>query len=184
MIGTLLPLAAISGTGKAVLIVVAATFILWSLVTALSIPKRDPGFPRNMGMFLTISAVLFVAQMTAVVWVTGTQEVEETAQEAGGGETTPEETTPGETTTTEETTGGDAEAGKAIFTENCAACHTLADAGATGSVGPDLDAAKPALDLVLDRVTNGKGGMPSFKGQLSEEQIQDVSAYVASAAGA
>ncbi|MDQ3875074.1 MAG: c-type cytochrome, partial [Actinomycetota bacterium] len=38
-------------------------------------------------------------------------------------------------------------------------------------------------DLVVDRVTNGKGAMPSFKDQLSEKQIQDVAAYVSSAAG-
>ena len=37
--------------------------------------------------------------------------------------------------------GGGAAAGKAVFTStegNCAACHTLADAGATGQTGPDL----------------------------------------------
>jgi mono/diheme cytochrome c family protein len=37
---------------------------------------------------------------------------------------------------------------------------------------------------VVDRVTNGKGVMPSFKGQLSEKQIEDVAAYVSSVAGA
>ena len=35
--------------------------------------------------------------------------------------------------------------GKAIFASaGCAGCHTLADAGATGTVGPSLDAAKPS----------------------------------------
>jgi cytochrome c oxidase subunit 2 len=32
-----------------------------------------------------------------------------------------------------------AEDGKALFTDNCGSCHTLADAGASGSIGPDLD---------------------------------------------
>jgi mono/diheme cytochrome c family protein len=32
-------------------------------------------------------------------------------------------------------------------------------------------------------VTNGKGAMPSFKGQLTDTQIQDVAAYVSSVAG-
>jgi mono/diheme cytochrome c family protein len=36
---------------------------------------------------------------------------------------------------------------------------------------------------VIDRVTNGQGGMPSFKGQLSEAQIQAVADYVSSNAG-
>jgi mono/diheme cytochrome c family protein len=35
----------------------------------------------------------------------------------------------------------------------------------------------------VERVTNGMGGMPSFADTLSEEQIQDVAAYVSSAAG-
>ena len=48
---------------------------------------------------------------------------------------------------------------------------------------PNLDEAKPPYDLVVDRVTNGKGVMPPFKGQLSEQQIQDVAAYVSSVAG-
>ena len=60
----------------------------------------------------------------------------------------------------------------------CVSCHTLEAAGASGTVGPNLDEAKPDHDLVVDRVTNGKGVMPSFKGQLSEKQIQDVAAYV------
>ncbi len=48
----------------------------------------------------------------------------------------------------------------------------LADAGASGTVGPDLDEVKPSEELVSDRVTNGLGAMPSFKGQLSEEEIK------------
>ena len=61
----------------------------------------------------------------------------------------------------------------------CGGCHTLEAAGATGTVGPNLDEAKPEQALVIDRVTHGKGVMPSFAGQLSEKQIQDVAAYVA-----
>src|SRR5581483_10130703 len=77
---------------------------------------------------------------------------------------------------------GDATAGKQVFeTAGCKSCHTLKDAGATGTVGPNLDEAKPPLDLVVDRVTNGKGVMPSFSGQLSEKQIADVAAYVVKA---
>ena len=73
--------------------------------------------------------------------------------------------------------------GKMIFTQTCASCHTLADAGTTGTVGPNLDAAKPSQALVVDRVTNGQGAMPSFKDSLDEEQIQAVAEYVSSAAG-
>jgi cytochrome c6 len=74
--------------------------------------------------------------------------------------------------------------GKQIFqTAGCANCHTLADAGSTGTVGPNLDQAKPPKSLVIDRVTNGKGVMPSFKSQLSAQQIQAVAQYVSSVAG-
>jgi mono/diheme cytochrome c family protein len=77
---------------------------------------------------------------------------------------------------------GDPVAGKQVFeTAGCKGCHTLKDAGATGNVGPNLDQAKPPLDLVVDRVTNGKGVMPSFGGQLSAKQIADVAAYVVKA---
>jgi cbb3-type cytochrome c oxidase subunit III len=80
--------------------------------------------------------------------------------------------------------GGGETNGKAIFASaGCTGCHTLADAGSTGTVGPNLDQAKPSKELVVDRVTNGQGGMPSFKGQLSEAQIQAVADYVSSVAG-
>ncbi len=71
-------------------------------------------------------------------------------------------------------------AGKAVFTSaGCSGCHTLAAAGATGTVGPNLDQSKPALSLVLQRVRNGRGAMPPFKGQLTDTQIRDVAAFVA-----
>ena len=111
---------------------------------------------------------------------TGTETGGET--ETGGGTTD----TGGETETGggEGGGGGNAEAGKAVFTSaGCVSCHTLADAGATGTVGPNLDEAKPDEALVVDRVTNGAGAMPAFKGQLTEQQINDVAAYVSSVAG-
>src|SRR4051812_12165294 len=78
---------------------------------------------------------------------------------------------------------GDATAGKVVFTSNCSACHTLADANAKGNVGPNLDELKPEIGTVAHQVANGGGGMPAFKDQLSAKQIQDVAAYVSSVAG-
>lgn len=79
---------------------------------------------------------------------------------------------------------GDATAGKATFASaGCTACHTLKDAGATGTVGPNLDDAKPAFELVVQRVTLGKGVMPPFKGKLKDQQIADVAQYVSTVAG-
>ena len=74
---------------------------------------------------------------------------------------------------------GDPAAGKQIFMEQgCTSCHTLEAANATGNVGPNLDDKKPAYDLIIERVTNGKAPMPAFKDTLSETQIQDVAAFV------
>ena len=78
---------------------------------------------------------------------------------------------------------GQAADGKSIFTTNCGSCHTLADAGTTGTVGPNLDQSKPSKSLAVDRVTSGKGAMPPFKGTLSDAQIQAVADYVSSSAG-
>jgi mono/diheme cytochrome c family protein len=79
---------------------------------------------------------------------------------------------------------GDATAGKKVFASaGCVGCHTLADANAHGTVGPNLDQAKPPLSLAVQRVTKGAGAMPSFKGQLSDKQIADVTAYVVKATG-
>ena len=74
--------------------------------------------------------------------------------------------------------------GMSIFTANCGSCHTLADAGTNGAVGPNLDQARPPKPLVVDRVTNGQGAMPAFKDSLDPQQIEAVSEYVATAAGA
>jgi mono/diheme cytochrome c family protein len=83
--------------------------------------------------------------------------------------------------------GADADAtdGRTIFTSTagCGSCHTLAAAGTSGTVGPNLDESKPSLELAVDRVTNGRGAMPAFKDQLTEEQIQAVAKYVADNAG-
>ena len=79
---------------------------------------------------------------------------------------------------------GDAGAGKGLFTSaGCTACHTLADAGANGTVGPNLDDVKPPFELVVQRVTLGKGVMPSFKDKLKAQEIADVAQYVSSVAG-
>ena len=84
-------LAEITSLGKTVLLVVAITFMVWALYTAMIVPKKHPDFPRDLNLYIVITAALFVAQMGAVFWVTGTQEVEHEAAgevEGGGEETT------------------------------------------------------------------------------------------------
>ena len=188
------------------LVVVAGSFIVFALVMALVIPRSRPEFPgKRLPIFLAVCGVFFLAQMTAVLVLaevgeadepaheettTGAEPTAPTPTETTGTETTATETTATETTGTETTTTepttppqGDPVAGKEVFlgTSGCAGCHTLADAGSTGTIGPNLDGLKPSHDAVVAQVTNGGGGMPAFGDSLSEEQIQDVAAYVSSA---
>ena len=79
---------------------------------------------------------------------------------------------------------GNAEAGKQVFeTAGCKGCHTLEAAGASGTVGPNLDELKPPKAIVQKQVENGGGGMPAFKDTLTPEQISAVATFVASSAG-
>ncbi len=75
-------------------------------------------------------------------------------------------------------TAGDTAAGATVFADNCAGCHGVDGTGGNG--GPDLTSIPSAKEAasVMKQVENGGGGMPAFKGQLSEKQIQDVTAYV------
>lgn len=87
---------------------------------------------------------------------------------------------------TQRAAGGDITAteGKEIFAQaGCGSCHTLSDAGTNGTIGPNLDQAKPGVELAVNRVTNGSGVMPSFRDRLSRDQIRAVAEYVARAAG-
>lgn len=169
------------------LLSVAAVFIAFALIVALVIPRARPDFPaKRLGVFVAVCIALFVVQMGAVLALAELGEHDE--PEAAETETTGTDTTETETTETETNGAAGSEAvGREIFTSvaqpSCATCHTLADAGATGTVGPNLDATQPSLDLVVDRVTNGLGGMPSFSGSLSEEEIQEVATYVSAVAG-
>jgi mono/diheme cytochrome c family protein len=110
----------------------------------------------------------------------------------GGDEATPTPETVVGTIETETTEGssdlpaldleGDPAAGKELFASNgCGGCHTLADAGSSGNVGPNLDDAQPDYELVVTRVTEGQGAMPAFGDQLEPQQIADVSQYVVDA---
>jgi mono/diheme cytochrome c family protein len=79
--------------------------------------------------------------------------------------------------------GGETTDGRALFTQNCGSCHVLAAAGTSGTTGPSLDATKPDLESTIRQVRNGGGGMPPFEGQLTDEQIEAVSQFVADNAG-
>ena len=70
--------------------------------------------------------------------------------------------------------------GKEVFlgAGNCAACHTLSDAGSNAMVGPNLNEIRPDIQRTLMAVKNGIGVMPAMEGILSEEEIEAVAHYV------
>ena len=178
-------------TGHAViLLVVAGVFILFALVSSFVIPRRNPNFPGNSVGVYSAVAILFLIAMIATVIAFG-KEKKHAESSSTAGTTTTQTSTPASTsststisTTTGAGTTGDPVAGKKVFTSaGCSGCHTLKDAGATGNIGPNLDDLKPSEAAVQHQVEVGGGAMPAFKGQLSATQIQDVAAYVSSAAG-
>jgi cbb3-type cytochrome c oxidase subunit III len=82
--------------------------------------------------------------------------------------------------------GGGTAAGndpKALFQANCASCHTLAAAGATGTIGPNLDQLRVPEPRIEQQIRNGGAVMPAFKGKLTDAQIKAVAKYVSSVAG-
>jgi mono/diheme cytochrome c family protein len=79
--------------------------------------------------------------------------------------------------------GAGAGGGEEVFTSNCGSCHTLAAAGTTGQVGPNLDELKPDEKTVQTQVETGGDKMPSFKGTLSPAEIKSVATFVSKSAG-
>jgi mono/diheme cytochrome c family protein len=132
------------------------------------------------------TAVLLALCALLLAGCGGGEEAAPTAETVQG--TLPADTS-GEAETGAETGGdgegeGDPEAGAEIYASaGCGGCHALDDAGSSGNIGPDLDDSKPDHALVVDRVTNGEGAMPPFAGQLTDEEIDNVAAYVSSVAG-
>lgn len=149
---------------------VAAAFILFALFSSFVAPLRDRNFPGRRGLpyFVAVSAVLFASMMFAIVALAKEEEEEAHAEEPPAAETQPGEEA-----------RGDPEAGRAVFASaGCGGCHALQAAGSSGTIGPSLDETTLGYEAVVRQVTNGGGGMPPFGDQLSEKQIEDVSAFV------
>ena len=72
------------------------------------------------------------------------------------------------------------EIGKDVFLNKavCSTCHTLADAGSSSNIGPNLNEIRPNKMRVINTVTNGIGVMPSYEGELTSEEIEAVAHYV------
>jgi mono/diheme cytochrome c family protein len=180
--------------------VFTAVLVVFSLVVALVIPRRDPGFPgRQLRFFIVLSALL-IAGMLGAVEVLGESHDFGAAHGETGAATEGAPTATGETPTTGETGGtgeqpqGNPQAGEEIFTSvadpACDTCHTLQAAGASGTLGPNLDdvlADKDAAFIhqsIVDPNAEIASGfqadlMPQDYGdQLTEQQLNDLVAFL------
>lgn len=159
----------------------ALVLVVFSLVVSLVIPRRDTGFPgRNLKVFTLVSILLVVA-MLASVEVFGAEHESEEGGEAAQTETGGEDGGGGGG---EGGAAGDPAAGEEVYASaGCGTCHTLEEAGSTATVGPNLDESSIDEAGAAQQVADGGGGMPPFSGQLSEEQIQDVAAFVVASQG-
>jgi mono/diheme cytochrome c family protein len=151
-----------------------------AIALARASPLQGALSSQSMRRAATLLALFaLIALPVGVAGCGGGEEVSPTPETVVG--SLPAATTT-EATTTEgsgSTLKGDPANGEKVFASaGCGGCHTLEAAGSSGNVGPNLDDAKPDLALALNRVTNGSGAMPSFKGQLSDQEIADVAAYV------
>jgi len=181
---------ALSTGHKIGLAAVGAAFIVFSLISAMVVPRFDPNFPgpRYRNFYIGV-CVCFFGAMIAAVLIFGKES--KPAEASGGGET-PAATAPAAAAAT-----GDATAGKAVFSANgCGACHTFTPAGAKGTVGPDLDkladsaktAKQPLAKFTETSITDPnayvapgypKGVMPgTFGSSLSKKQLADLVAFL------
>jgi mono/diheme cytochrome c family protein len=180
--------------------IIAAVLVVFSLVVSLVIPGRNPSFPgRHLRLFVLVAVLLVVGMLTAVEVLgeshhfgaeggapTGVTEVAPTAG-----------TTTGGTTETGVTATGDPAAGKQVFTTvadpACSTCHTLQEAGATQTLGPNLDEGLKGKDaaFIHESIVNPDAEitpgypdnlMPEDYGEkLDEQQLADLVAFLVQA---
>jgi mono/diheme cytochrome c family protein len=186
-------LLALATSNKIWLAAFAGAFILFSLVSALVLPRRRPDFPGEWGRnwFIVATLALFAAMLFAVQVFA---KEEETAHEQEAGEVSREKP-PGDEPQPQETTAGTAqgnpEAGEAVFSaQGCGACHAFSAAGTQAAVGPNLDESLEGQDAAFVResivdpnaeVADGfqQGIMPATYGeQLSPKQLADLVAFL------
>ena len=97
------------------------------------------------------------------------------------------------------TSTADPARGRTLFVKKCGVCHTLAEAGSTGEVGPDLDAAFAAAreigedsdtiegivkaQVEFPRPDNGNPAVSMPRDIVTGQDLNDVAAYVGEWAG-
>lgn len=154
------------------ILLIASAFVIVAIIIVLvamrSGPTRRPE-PSGGNAGFIVAMVLITAFGLGVPAYAIVNNAEDGSDEAIGGI---------------ELTAGEEE-GRELFRYNCATCHTLADAAASGVVGPNLDELRPPADLTLNAIEQGRargqGQMPA--GLVSGEEAEHVANYVAAVAG-
>ena len=131
------------------------------------------GLTRGRAWLVGGAFGILVLAALIVAFVIGTNYSDEPAPVVDATETTPADLP-------KDTSGP----GKEIFATKCGACHTLADAGTSGTIGPDIDTLAPDAQTVEDAIANGGAGtgmMP--RGLVSGEDLTHVTDYIVAATG-
>ena len=118
------------------------------MVVVIAISGTDTSGASSVGLSVSLSTY------------TPSTSTASTPTSSGGG------SSGGGTSTGGQSTGGDANAGKAVFASaGCAGCHTLSQAGATGTIGPDLNTAikgdagsTPLPQFIKESIINPRRG--------------------------
>jgi mono/diheme cytochrome c family protein len=75
--------------------------------------------------------------------------------------------------------------GPEVFAQVCASCHGInLDGGVGPSLGPDSEAASKPDESLLTTIITGRARMPSFRNQLTEDQIRGLVEYIRAVQGA
>ena len=181
---------ALSTSHKIGLATTGAVFILFSLISAFVLPARNPNFPgRFLKPYIALCIVMFLAMMSAVLIF---------GKESKAGEKAAATSTTSSSTTTPAAATGDPAAGKTVFASaGCSGCHTFKAAGASGTVGPDLDnlatyaqkANEPLVQFTTESIVSPPAkyvpaGFPTtamptnFGTSLTQTQINDLVAFL------
>ena len=76
----------------------------------------------------------------------------------------------------------DLASGAQVFASNCAACHAGGNNVVNAAKTLKIDALNQyemaSVEAIQYQVKNGKNAMPAFGGRLTDEQIDNVAAYV------
>jgi cytochrome c6 len=169
-------LAGLTTAHKIDLAIVAAAFIVFSLVSSFVLPRRNANFPGDALRWYVPLCILFFVAMVSAVIIFGREKKEPATTSAAPPTST--STAPSSSSSSGAVQGSPTAGKKVFLTAGCSNCHTLKAAKSHGQIGPNLDQLKPAYATVVHQVTHGGGVMPAFKGTLSPTQIQDVAAFV------